>query len=72
MSPYILAIDTTREYGSIALGRGELIVEEVLIHAPDGTFLGTDNVMTLDLPGTPGARNEFFRVQTATPVFGQP
>ena len=36
MSQYILAIDTAREYGSMALARGEEIVEEVLIHAPDG------------------------------------
>jgi hypothetical protein len=43
-----------------------------LIHAPDGTFLGTDNVMTLDLPGTPGMPSEFFRVQTAEPLFGHP
>jgi len=32
----ILAIDTTHEYGSLALARGESIVKEVLVHAPDG------------------------------------
>jgi tRNA threonylcarbamoyladenosine biosynthesis protein TsaB len=36
VSEYILAIDTAREYGSIAVARGEQILEEVLIHAPDG------------------------------------
>ena len=42
------------------------------IHAADGTFVGTDGVMTLDLLGTPGATREFFKVQTALPSFGHP
>jgi tRNA threonylcarbamoyladenosine biosynthesis protein TsaB len=32
----ILAIDTTHEYGSLALLRGEAIVEEMELHSPDG------------------------------------
>jgi hypothetical protein len=43
-----------------------------LLQAADGTFLGQDGVMTLDLPGTVGAPREFFKVQTATPVFAPP
>jgi tRNA threonylcarbamoyladenosine biosynthesis protein TsaB len=34
--PLILAIDTTHEYGSLALARGMDILEEVEIHAPTG------------------------------------
>ena len=36
MNPLILAIDTTREAGSLALARGEELVEEILLHAPGG------------------------------------
>ena len=36
MSELILAVDTTHEFGSIALTRGEQTIEEVLLHAPDG------------------------------------
>ena len=36
MSPLILAIDTTHEFGSIALGRGGEPAEEVPLHAPTG------------------------------------
>jgi tRNA threonylcarbamoyladenosine biosynthesis protein TsaB len=32
----ILSIDTTHEFGSIALTRGETLVEEVALQAPDG------------------------------------
>lgn len=32
----ILSIDTTREFGSIALVSGDAVIDEVLIHAPDG------------------------------------
>jgi tRNA threonylcarbamoyladenosine biosynthesis protein TsaB len=32
----ILAIDTTHEFGSLALNRGETLLEEVSIHSPDG------------------------------------
>jgi tRNA threonylcarbamoyladenosine biosynthesis protein TsaB len=32
----ILSIDTTHEYGSIALTRGETLIEEVALHSPDG------------------------------------
>ena len=32
----ILAIDTTSEYGSLALCEGDLVVEEVSIHSPEG------------------------------------
>ena len=34
-APVILAIDTTREYGSLAVAQGE-VVEEVLLHEPSG------------------------------------
>lgn len=34
--PRILAIDTTHEFGSIALLRGEEVLEEVPLHAPNG------------------------------------
>ena len=36
MSELILALDTTHEFGSIALTRGGETLEEVLVHAPDG------------------------------------
>ena len=36
MNPLILAIDTTREAGSLALARGEELVEEISLHAPGG------------------------------------
>ncbi|MBZ5577591.1 MAG: tRNA (adenosine(37)-N6)-threonylcarbamoyltransferase complex dimerization subunit type 1 TsaB [Acidobacteriia bacterium] len=36
MKPLLLALDTTHEFGSLALARGEETVEEVLLHAPDG------------------------------------
>ena len=36
MTPLILALDTTREHGSIALVRGVETVEELALHAPDG------------------------------------
>jgi tRNA threonylcarbamoyladenosine biosynthesis protein TsaB len=34
--PYILALDTTHEFGSIALGRANGLIDEVLLHAPEG------------------------------------
>ncbi len=36
MKPLILAVDTTHEYGSLALARGEETLEEAPLHAPDG------------------------------------
>lgn len=36
MSARILAIDTTSEFGSIALVEGESVVEEVPLHSPEG------------------------------------
>jgi tRNA threonylcarbamoyladenosine biosynthesis protein TsaB len=36
VNPLILAIDTTHEYGSAALARGEEVLEEVELRAPDG------------------------------------
>ena len=36
MKPLILAIDTTHEFGSLALCRGEDLLEEVALHAPHG------------------------------------
>jgi tRNA threonylcarbamoyladenosine biosynthesis protein TsaB len=36
MSALILALDTTHEYGSVALARGAATLEEVLLHAPGG------------------------------------
>lgn len=36
MTPRILAIDTTSEFGSIALSEGDRILEEVVLHSPDG------------------------------------
>jgi tRNA threonylcarbamoyladenosine biosynthesis protein TsaB len=34
--PLVLAIDTTHEFGSLALARGTETLEEVLLHAPTG------------------------------------
>jgi tRNA threonylcarbamoyladenosine biosynthesis protein TsaB len=36
MAPLILAVDTTHQWGSLALVRGETIVEEMEMEAPDG------------------------------------
>lgn len=36
MNPLLLAVDTTHEFGSLALARGERIFEELPLHAPDG------------------------------------
>ncbi|PWU09997.1 MAG: tRNA (adenosine(37)-N6)-threonylcarbamoyltransferase complex dimerization subunit type 1 TsaB [Terriglobia bacterium] len=36
VKPLLLAIDTTHEFGSIALARGMEVLEEVALHAPDG------------------------------------
>lgn len=36
MTPLLLAVDTTHEYGSLALLRGAETLEEVLLHAPTG------------------------------------
>lgn len=36
MKPLILSLDTTHEFGSIALLEGGNILEEVLLHSPDG------------------------------------
>ncbi len=36
MTPRILSLDTTSEFGSLALVDGPEVVEEVLIHSPDG------------------------------------
>jgi tRNA threonylcarbamoyladenosine biosynthesis protein TsaB len=34
--PVVLAVDATHEFGSLALARGERILEEVLLHSPSG------------------------------------
>ena len=36
MKPLLLAVDTTREFGSLALARGEEILEECSLEAPGG------------------------------------
>lgn len=36
MKPRLLALDTTSEFGSLALAQGEQIVEEMLIYSPGG------------------------------------
>jgi len=36
VTPLILAVDTTHEYGSLALARGAELIEEVPLHAPTG------------------------------------
>ena len=43
-----------------------------MLRAADGAFLGKDGVLTLDLPATPGASREFFKVQTVDAAFGPP
>jgi tRNA threonylcarbamoyladenosine biosynthesis protein TsaB len=36
VKPLILAIDTTRECGSLALARGGELIQEIMLHAPGG------------------------------------
>jgi tRNA threonylcarbamoyladenosine biosynthesis protein TsaB len=36
VTPLVLAVDTTHEFGSLALAAGEEAIEEVLLHAPAG------------------------------------
>jgi tRNA threonylcarbamoyladenosine biosynthesis protein TsaB len=36
VTPLVLAVDTTHEYGSVALVRGNSVVDEELLHAPTG------------------------------------
>jgi tRNA threonylcarbamoyladenosine biosynthesis protein TsaB len=36
VKPLVLAVDTTHEFGSLALAEGEESIEEVLLHAPAG------------------------------------
>jgi len=36
VNPLVLAIDTTHEFGSLALTRGDAIIEELALHAPTG------------------------------------
>lgn len=36
MSPRLLALDTTSEFGSIAISEGDRVIEEVMIESPDG------------------------------------
>lgn len=36
MGPLILAVDTTGEFGSLALSEGETLLEEILLHSPEG------------------------------------
>jgi tRNA threonylcarbamoyladenosine biosynthesis protein TsaB len=36
VSPRLLALDTTSEYGSIALAEGAELIEEVALHSPEG------------------------------------
>jgi tRNA threonylcarbamoyladenosine biosynthesis protein TsaB len=36
VNPLTLALDTTREHGSIALARGGTVIEEAAVHAPGG------------------------------------
>jgi tRNA threonylcarbamoyladenosine biosynthesis protein TsaB len=36
VTPLVLALDTTSEYGSLALLRGEELLEELTMHAPTG------------------------------------
>ena len=36
MKPLLLALDTTNQWGSLALVRGAETLEEVTVHAPDG------------------------------------
>jgi len=36
VNPLVLSIDTTHEFGSLALTRGDAIIEELVLHAPAG------------------------------------
>lgn len=36
MNPLVLSVDTTHEFGSLALAAGDEIIEEVLLHSPAG------------------------------------
>ena len=36
MNEFILSLDTTHEFGSLALLEGEHVLEEMLLHSPDG------------------------------------
>ena len=36
MTELILAVDTTHEFGSLALLRGREVLEEMLLHSPEG------------------------------------
>ena len=36
VTPLILAVDATHEFGSLALARGETVLEEVPLHSPSG------------------------------------
>jgi len=36
VTPRVLALDTTSEFGSLALAAGDEVVDEILLHAPDG------------------------------------
>ena len=36
MTELILAVDTTHEFGSLALLRGPEVLEETLLHSPEG------------------------------------
>ena len=36
LKPLVLAVDSTNEYGSLALVRGGDVIEEVLLHSPSG------------------------------------
>lgn len=36
MKPLVLAVDTTREYGSLAVSRAGEVLHESLLHSPDG------------------------------------
>ena len=36
MTELILAVDTTHEFGSLALLQGTEVMEEVLLHSPEG------------------------------------
>jgi tRNA threonylcarbamoyladenosine biosynthesis protein TsaB len=36
VKPLLLAVDATHEFGSLALARGERILEEILLHSPSG------------------------------------
>ncbi len=36
LKPLVLAVDTTREFGSLALARGQTVLEELPLHEPSG------------------------------------